>query len=86
VRSAIFKMVGCAARSKASHDPRMKLHFSCIRYQGWLSLNYVNEFILPGMNMVQRRYGARWQAGQIHAKVPDAKEITQRELDAPCHP
>jgi len=45
------------------------------------ALKNINELILPRVSMMQRRNGARRQAGQVHSEIVQAEEVAKRTLE-----
>src|SRR5262245_15766940 len=61
----------------------LQLCLTFVRDQDRMTVDDVDELILLGMRMTERRHRPRFQGGEIHAEDGQPEEITQRALDAP---
>ncbi len=71
---------------EARAHARPKQRVSFVRVQRRATFKDVDEFVLLGVGVPQRRHGPRKQAREVDAEVAQAEEISEWMLEPTLHP
>ena len=73
--------VGGEAGAKAG--PKRRFLFS--RNENGFAFKGVDEFVLTAVAVLERRYCARLEYGQVHSEIVQAEHIAKLAFDTPLH-
>jgi hypothetical protein len=81
----VDEVVRSAAGRKSKAHAWVQVLLAVLGHENEISLEHVQEFILPAVAVKERRGAARRQCRQIHPEIAKAEGVAERALDAPTH-
>ena len=78
-------MAIAGASLESSTHVRRQSHLTFVSVKRGVPSHDVNELVLLGMRVTQRRRRFRRKPGEIHTEIGEAKQITQWLLSPACH-